>query len=589
MLNPVSKWHHAVVAAAAAFVPLLVVMGIAGDGQYSERFEAKQIVVTPGSADGIHIHEVVDIDFGNERRHGYIRRVPVDFGQPIDITASSPDAPADVSEQPEFNAVSLQYEIAIRVGDPNVTVTGQHRYELDYTLPEAQVSKGVLALDIIGNQEEFDTGRFEVVVAGMELTDPTCNVGAAGASGGCTLARDGDVYRVVISPLAAGQGITIGGTITNVSSPAAVPTPAIPARRTSHRGLMTAITALLGALVSFGAFGLMRRTGRNVVGGITAADAAFGSGADPGATRLVTDRQLDKMATTEFAAPRGMRPWHGTMLLHEAIDRDTVSAWFSDQIAQGVLQVRGNGEALVAGPQLETAPPVTRERITTLLGADGDVALGSFEPRLQTLWKQVEAEQVVAAKESGWWDRHTPGNPSNPLLPSLVSFGLILLVMFGVAWAFGMRHSFLATVLAAIVLSLVVAVVAYRRLLPRRSATGSAAALQVESFRRFLEASEGKHVDWAWEHGVLREYSAWAVSLGAAAAWGRAIASSAVPPPEVSLNTMPLLMYTHASAFASTYTTPAPASGSSSSGGFSGGFSGGSVGGGGGGGSSGSW
>ena len=586
MLNPVSKWHHAVVAAAAAFVPLLVVMGIAGDGQYSERFEAKQVVVTPGSADGIHIHEVVDIDFGNERRHGYIRRVPVDFGQPIDITASSPDATADVREQPEFNTVTNQYEVAIRVGDPNVIVTGQRRYELDYTLPEAHVSKGVLALDIIGNQEEFETGRFEVVVAGMELTDPTCNVGAAGASGGCTLVRDGDVYRAVISPLAAGQGITIGGTITNVSTPAAVPTPAIPTRRTSHRGLMTAITALLGALVSFGTFGLMRRTGRNVVGGITAADAAFGSGVDPGATRLVTDRQLDKMATTEFAAPRGMRPWHGTMLLHEAIDRDTVSAWFSDQIAQGVLQVRGNGEALVAGPQLETAPPITRERITTLLGADGEVALGSFEPRLQTLWKQVEAEQVVAAKESGWWDRHTPGNPSNPLLPSLVSFGIMLLIVFGVAWAFGMRHSFVATALAAIVLPLVVAVVAYRRLLPRRSATGSAASLQVESFRRFLEASEGKHVDWAWEHGLLREYSAWAVSLGAAAAWGRAIASSAVPPPEVSLNTMPLLMYSHASAFASTYTAPVSTGGGSSS---FGGFSGGSVGGGGGGGSSGSW
>lgn len=586
MLNPVSKWHHAVVAAAAAFVPLLVVMGVAGDGQYAERFESKQIVVTPGSADGIHIHEVVDIDFGNERRHGYIRRVPVDFGQPIDITASSPDAPADVREQPEFNTVTNQYEVAIRVGDPNVTVTGQHRYELDYTLPEAQVSAGTLALDIIGNDETLETGHFEVVVAGMELTDPTCNVGAAGASGGCTLAKDGEVYRVSFDPLLPGAGITIGGTITKITEPVDVSAPAIPTRRTSHRGVMTAITALLGALVSFGTFGLMRRTGRNVVGGITAADAAFGSGAVAGATRLVTDRQLDAMATTEFEAPRGMRPWHGTMLLHEAIDHDTVSAWFSDQIAQGVLQVRGNGEALVAGPQLETAPPITHQRITTLLGADGEVALGSYEPRLQTLWKEVQAEQVVAAKDSGWWDRRSPGNSANPLLPTLGSFGLMLLVVFGVAWAFGMRHSFLATALAAIVLPLVVAVVAYRRLLPRRSATGSAAALQVESFRRFLEASEGKHVDWAWEHGLLREYSAWAVSLGAAAAWGRAIASSAVPPPEVSLNTMPLLMYTHASAFASTYTAPVSTGGGSSS---FGGFSGGSVGGGGGGGSSGSW
>ncbi len=65
--------------------------------------------------------------------------------------------------------------------------------------------------------------------------------------------------------------------------------------------------------------------------------------------------------------------------------------------------------------------------------------------------------------------------------------------------------------------------VAYGSMLPSRTATGSALALRTESFRRFLASSEGRHVDWAWEHGVLREYSAWAVALGAAEAWSRAI------------------------------------------------------------------
>jgi hypothetical protein len=103
--------------------------------------------------------------------------------------------------------------------------------------------------------------------------------------------------------------------------------------------------------------------------------------------------------------------------------------------------------------------------------------------------------------------------------------------------------------------------------------------LRSESFRRFLAASEGKHVEWAWQQGLVREYSAWAVALGAAEAWSKAVKASNIPDPQVSLSG-PLLLYSAGSAFSSSRTAP------SSSGGGGGG---GGVGGGGGGGSSGSW
>jgi len=138
----------------------------------------------------------------------------------------------------------------------------------------------------------------------------------------------------------------------------------------------------------------------------------------------------------------------------------------------------------------------------------------------------------------------------------------------------------------AIAVPAVIAHFVYKVLTPARSATGSALALRAESFRRFLAASEGKHVDWAWKQGLLREYSAWAVALGAADAWGRALANSNVPAPEMNLAS-PIWLYSMGPSFESTRSAPAPSGGSS--GGSFGGFSGGSVGGGGGGGSSGSW
>ena len=93
------------------------------------------------------------------------------------MTASSPDAPADVFID------DRGYETEIRVGDPDRTVSGQHRYVLSYTLPEAQLPSGELALDIIGTDETFETERFEIVVTGFELDDPLCNVGGTDTSG----------------------------------------------------------------------------------------------------------------------------------------------------------------------------------------------------------------------------------------------------------------------------------------------------------------------------------------------------------------------------------------------------------------------
>ena len=106
--------------------------------------------------------------------------------------------------------------------------------------------------------------------------------------------------------------------------------------------------------------------------------------------------------------------------------------------------------------------------------------------------------------------------------------------------------------------------------------------MRTESFRRFLAASEGPHVEWAWKHGLLREYSAWAVALGEASTWEKAMERSSIPPAEFA--TGPMIVYTSAGSFGRTHTAPSSSGGSSG-----GGFSGGSVGGGGGGGSSGSW
>ena len=296
------------------------------------------------------------------------------------------------------------------------------------------------------------------------------------------------------------------------------------------------------------------------------------------------------MATIEFVPPRGLDPWQGMALLREVVDDETVLAWFSGMVAKEALVVTGSGKdvSLARGPKQDQLSLVDQAHLARLFAAESSIELGKYDSDFAATWSNVSEEQQGFIRESGWWnnrvrgaglirklvtgDRHRRGHPRVLQRRCRHRF----------EWARRARIAAVRPRRWASWCRSVVAVVAYGSMVPSRTATGSALALRTESFRRFLASSEGKHVDWAWKHGVLREYSAWAVALGAADAWSKAISSSNIPDPSVAMSG-PMLIHTMGSTFSTTHIAPSTSSGSS------GGFSGGGMGGGGGGGSSGSW
>lgn len=597
MLKRATPLTHVVAGAGIAGVTALAGFGVIGAGDQAlfrpEHFDAKQVTVEPVGDDGVRIREVVDIDFGLTQRRGYQREIPHDFGAPTDVTAFSPDANDDLA------AVDLGSRTQIRIGDPNVVFTGQHRYVLEYTLPESRLSSGELALDIIGTDETFTTDRFEVVLSGFELSDLRCDTGDRNDFGGCSFDRDADGdYVTTIEPLEPGEGITVGGTIVDAASEIAAfgAVPPLPDRNPSGFRPLGLAVAPVGLLVAGGIYVASRRYGSNeVYGAGGAADAAYGDLPTPRsgdtvaavATYRVPDNRLADLATIEFVPPRGIEPWQATALLAERVDDDTVSAWFSEMIARDAIQVDGD-DKLRRGTDVARLSAVDRAHLDRLFRRSDEVELGSYDSGFSIAWAAIRAEQLGRCADSGWWVRGGPGQSTfslraigRVLVPAV--FVLVLsggaLAAAGQSLATAVSHPVLAVVFAALLVGLC-SFFAYRSMLPARSATGSALTLRAESFRRFLAASEGRHVEWAWENGVVREYSAWAVALGAADAWRRAVESSNIAHPEQVLHG-PLFVHTASSSFRSAHTAP------SSSGGSGGG--GGGVGGGGGGGSSGSW
>ena len=564
MLGKMGAWRHAVVASSIVGVAVLAATGIIGRG-LPERFESKVVTVTPSGADGVRIREVVDEDFGAKSRHGYERIIPTDFGNPIDIEASSPDANTDIDVTPVATGDR------IRLGNVNTSYTGQHRYVLAYTLPDARLSTGQLALDIIGTDEELETGRFEVVVAGLDLADPTCNVGNAGDVGGCTLARDGDVYRAVITPLDRGQGITIGGTITGRTDPAESIDPPLPPKRPDNRLALALATIPLGLFAAAGVYVATRRAGRNEVFAGGAADAAYGvrpaSDAPPLKVRLVADSKMDELATIEFVPPKGVEPWQGAVLVDERIDRTTVAAWVSGLVAREALTLTEEDGDLVVrrGPHHDQLDAEAKTLVSQMLDYGDELKLGTYNANFGKAWNQIFTVEREAIAASGWWKRLPPGDAKGGAgVSAWVIVAIIALVFFGagslIVALLGAFRGTIAALLFAVFVPAVVAFFAYRVMLSVRSATGSALALRTESFRRFLSASEGQHVDWAWQQGLLREYSAWAVALGAADAWGRALAHSNVPAPERNLAS-PMLLYSMGPSFDSTRSAPTSSGG----------------------------
>ena len=597
MLGKIGVWRHAVAAGAIGGTALLAAIGVIGREDNGERFESKVVTVQPTGDDGVRIREVVDQDFGNKQRHGYERIVRTDFGKPIDIEASSPDANAEIDVE------SVATGDRIRLGDPDSTISGQHRYVLSYTLPDARLSTGELALNIIGDArkpEEFQTDRFEIVVVGLDLDNPLCNAGEDDASGGCTLARDGDVYRAVIAPLKPGEGITIGGTITGRLPITEVADPPIPKRRPDNRLALALATIPIGLAGAGAVYAAARRSGRNEVFAGGAADAAYGSlpmptgdAPTPIAVQLVADDKMDELATIEFVPPKGLEPWQGAVLLNERIDRTTVAAWMSGLVAKDAITLTEEDDGLVIrkGSRIDRLDEGTRKLVDQMLDYKDELELGTYNENFGKAWAEVSTLERDLIARSGWWKRLPPGGVRGGGTASvrLIAVVLVFVVFSGGSLLTALLGGYGGTLLAlgfALLVPAITAHFVYRALRMARSATGSALALRTESFRRFLAASEGKHVDWAWKQGLLREYSAWAVALGAADAWGRALANSNVPPPEMYMSS-PMLVYSMGSSFASTHSPPSTSG--SSGGSSSSGFSGGSVGGGGGGGSSGSW
>ena len=566
-----------VVIAVASLVLGGLTAGVAaiGDGERITLYSASAVVGDDGVA---QVAEVIEFDFGPSERRGIFRDVP-GLDPQAEITVDSATAPDQFIVEPYSN------ETRVRIGDPDVTISGRHRYAIDYPIDVDQ-GQDRISWNAVGADWEVSMDNIEIRMAtANDLVDVRCSKGESGTWDGCEAEQPEPGLLVVnVDSLGSFEGITVsalrGDPLT--AAPSVGASPGLAAQDPGSGVLPPALVALVGGLLAAGVASiLLRRGGRELVWAGGAADAAYGPRGDESyPTRLVDHAELSDLASTEFAPPKNISAWQGGILHAESTNRDHQVAWLLERAITEEIQIEGTEDNLVLRRLSGDGP--SGWLLDGLFGGRTTVALGEYDKQFGAGWQTLGEEIGKWLDHSEYWDpsgerkRKRAWGFGIPLfLLGLVLTGVFAVVAnrVGLPWVAGVA-------VGALIAGFGFGLMQRAWELRVRTPAGSGMWILIESFRRFINGSDAQHVSEAAKQGVLLDYTAWAVALGEVDRWTKAIEAADLPD-----SVAPQAVYYANMAPHLGVATLAASTAPSSSG--SGG--GGSVGGGGGGGGGGSW
>jgi uncharacterized protein (TIGR04222 family) len=552
------------------------------------------------------VTETIDYDFGSELRHGIFRTIPTRFHHddvydrvyPIrDVGVESATAPSDVEVSEEGGST------VIRVGDPDVEISGRHTYTLSYRVDgalNAFDAHDELYWNAIGDEWQAPIERVRVVVrAPAAVQRVACFQGWEGGTDVCGSAtRDGGTARFSAGrTLLAYEGLTIVVAIPKGAVPE--PSPILAERWAAGRAFSLDGTTIAAALAVTGLLGgllgrLWWREGRDRRFTGSQIDQVMGS--PSGESEQVPLGEGDAEAPVEFAPPENVRPGQIGTLLDERANVIDVTATIVDLAGRGFLLIQEIPDTglfsktdwtLIRLESAESELLAYERKLLDGLFRDGsEVKVSELKTTFSDRLHGVENALYSDAMRQKWF-RVRPDR----VRLRWAGAGVFLLVA-GAAVTFVLARWThwgivgIPVIVAGLALSLMA------RQMPARTAKGTAMLRRIRGFRRVIATAEQHMARWAEEENVFTRYLPYAIVFGLTKKWAKAFEDLGLQPDTSGWYVGPR-MFT-AAAFAdsidgfavTTGGTLASTPASSGSSGFGGG---GSSGGGGGGGGGGSW
>jgi len=530
------------------------------------------------------ISEVIDYDFGNERRRGIYRDVPGLLEEEI-ISIESPSAPDQWTIICELKCNDS--ELRIRIGNPNKTITGNHRYELSYSLDTiTNLHHSTINWNAVGTGWDHSMDSVQIqVISPFELENPMCKIVGLFDQISCEITQIASGHLSArIDGLRPSEGVNIQADLgQGIGNPPKFPDPPNAPKAGQdliflYVGLITVGVTLLGGGLAVWA---LRLLGRDKVRSGSAVDAAFAHG--EGETFRADTGELSELVTLSFGPPDGINAHQGGILLEEAVNENHKISWLLERAISGEIELteKDGGRTLV-----DRFPQRSLGTLTTIFDGREKIELGNFDPAFASGWRDLEDDLNSWMEKSNLWSFAKTKIISWVAIPVSALSGIWLGFS---SFNSPLRIFDLMVTLSSIAFGAGVVVCFRAWELAVRTPEGTGLWIQIEGFRRFLSESEAEHVETAAEKGLLREYTAWAVSLGEVDRWKRAFRQSSHLNSGTATYSDDYLFTSYAfnssKDIQTTQYVPSPSSDSGWSGDFGGGFDGGGGGGGGGGGS----
>lgn len=510
----------------------------AARAQGLERTIAYDVAIEIEPSGAIVVTETIVQDFGDAPRHGIEREIPerlryddtYDRVYPIEVISvgTSSGTPDDLLVE------HVGGFLHIRIGDPDVTVTGVHSYEIVYRMRGALngfPTHDELYWNVIGTDWRQDVERATATVRGpAPISRVACFAGFAGSAGRCDRAEIvGGTARFVQRDLPAYDAFSIAVALPpgSVASTEPILEERWSLDRAFSRTPLTVGGAVGGTALVLAAVGVLAwRRGRDrryrgspvdqVMGGVEGQEQAvplFESGEGP----------------VEFSPPEGLRPGQIGTLLDERANTLDVTATIVDLAARGYLVIQ---EVEKGGwfskpdwrlhrrrvPMKELLP-YERLLLQRLFARGDDVRLSELRNTFAEELREVQEALYDDAVQRGWF----AGRPDR-VRATWLATGLGVLVLGGGLTVVLARFTHLGLLGLPVVLGgLALAIGA--RWMPRRTAKGTALARRVAGFRRVIETAETHLARWAEEEDVFTRYLPYAIVFGFTERWARAFAA----------------------------------------------------------------
>ncbi len=496
------------------------------------------------SADGVvEVEERVEVNFRNLRRHGIYRDLfeTARCGPPAE-GVEQPLIPCpegwvrkwvyrdfrvtDANGEPwKFKRESLAGTVRLRIGDPDVTVSGRQTYVIRYRVERA--------LDAYGEHDELYwnvTGQWQVPIerfvvevelpAGAELRT-ACYVGSAGARESCTMGVEGSRARFSALRLNTFEQATIA--VGWQKGVVAVPPPKLvePARVSDYLKLdavewagfgLTAVLGLTAALALWWRHGRDRRyRGIYYLTNEPSEETRPLFGGPP--------------LVVEYLPPGDLRPAQMGVLLDERADTLDVTATIIDLAVRGYLHIKETPKRGLLGKadwELERRKtdgdllPYERTLLDALFAKGERVRVSELKYEFADDLEKVKKLIYDDAMGRGWFAVR-PGHARHATAVGGIGWvlGGVGLVLLG-ATLFGRGLLLAGLGLGGL------ALLGLAPSMARRTAGGSEMLRRVLGFRLYIATAERHRQEFNERENIFARYLPFAIVFGCVEKWAKA-------------------------------------------------------------------